>query len=357
MDKVEKNITNRDMYQLMFFDGEKNNHAGFKAPQDVRSIMAGMGFEEIDINVSYRATDNGILAGIRYLRAIFQCFDIFRKIKKNSVVFIQTPTGGGAVRDYVLKKLKEKKEVRIITLFHDIEALRGLENKGEDTFFKRILQLSDGIIVHNSRMRDWFISQKIFSGKIVCLDVFDYLFTPMKRERKLLRQVIIAGNLSPDKVKYIAKIRDVGSAFILYGPNYDEMTAGDNMTYKGSFSPDELPHILEDGFGLIWDGDSVETCSGMFGQYLRYNNPHKLSLYLASGLPVFIWKEAAEAEFVEKNGVGYTISSLHDIASILDSITDDEYKALCERVNRISSELVSGTYTKRAVTELLSEIE
>ncbi len=33
-------------------------------------------------------------------------------------------------------------------------------------------------------------------------------------------------------------------------------------TYFGSFLPDELPAALEGGFGLVWDGDSAETCSG-----------------------------------------------------------------------------------------------
>ena len=41
-------------------------------------------------------------------------------------------------------------------------------------------------------------------------------------------------------------------------------------TYFGSFLPDELPVALEGGFGLVWDGDSAETCSGVFGEYLRF---------------------------------------------------------------------------------------
>ncbi|NRO11242.1 Beta-1,6-galactofuranosyltransferase WbbI [Lactobacillus helveticus] len=48
------------------------------------------------------------------------------------------------------------------------------------------------------------------------------------------------------------------------------------------------------------------------GNYLRYNDPHKLSLYLASGIPVIIWKKAAEAKFVEENKVGITVDSLED---------------------------------------------
>lgn len=344
-------------YQLLFSNGRRDNDAGFKAPHDVTMTLSDMDFEEIDVDVSYRDSKCKTERCIHYLKAFFQCLGLLRKIKRNSIVFIQTPTGGSIVRDYVLKKLKKKKNVRIITLFHDVEALRGLENKGEDRFFYLILELSDGIIVHNPRMKEWFIQEGLFKKDIVSLDIFDYLYTPEKKERRLVRQVIIAGNLKPDKAQYIRKIKDLGVSFVLYGPGYDDSVSGENITYKGSFPPDELPHVLADGFGLIWDGVSIETCSGMFGEYLRYNNPHKLSLYLASGLPVFIWKDAAEAEFVERNGVGYSISSLSDIPTILEKITEDEYNALLGRVDVVSAKLVNGMYTKNAVTSLLDKID
>ena len=62
---------------------------------------------------------------------------------------------------------------------------------------------------------------------------------------------------------------------------------------------------------------SSETCKGSFGEYLRINNPHKTSLYLASGIPVIIWSKAALAEFIEKNKCGITVDSLYEIADKL----------------------------------------
>lgn len=355
IENIENSVSIR-RYQLFFKNGRKNNDAGYKAPHDVTITLSNMGFEEIDIDVSYREEKCKAERCLHYLKAFLQCLGLLRKIKRNSIVFIQTPTGGSIVRDYVLKKLKKKKNVRIITLFHDVEALRGLENKGEDRFFYLILELSDGIIVHNSRMKEWFINKGL-KKDIVCLDIFDYLYTPEANKREHDKQVIIAGNLKPDKAQYIRKIKDLSIPFVLYGPGYEDSISGENITYKGSFPPDELPYVLADGFGLIWDGDSTETCSGMFGEYLRYNNPHKLSLYLASGLPVFIWKDAAEAEFVEENGVGYSVSSLSDIPTILEKITEDEYNALLERVDVVSAKLVNGMYTKNAVASLLDKID
>lgn len=355
-----KSRVGMNRYQLMFSENKRVNNAAFKAPEDVAAIAAGLGFRRLDINVRYRAFSDRskLVEGYYYLKSVIQCLSVLVKVRKDSVVLIQTPTGGGFVRNYMLDKLRRRKHVKFISLFHDVEKLRGIQlGADEEYFFSFLLSISDVIIVHNSRMKEWFMKEmKVDDKRIVSLDVFDYLYKPEPRERKLKRHVIIAGNLDPKKARYLSSLRELKTEFVLYGSNFDESVSGENIIYRGSFPPEELPGVLEDGFGLIWDGDSGETCSGMFGNYLRYNNPHKLSLYLASGLPVFIWKEAAEAEFVEKYGVGYAVSSLSDIASILDRITDDEYRELCLRVEAVSLKLVSGFFTQNALTAALERI-
>ena len=113
----------------------------------------------------------------------------------------------------------------------------------------------------------------------------------------------------------------------------------DNITYGGVLPADQVPKVLTRGFGLIWDGDSVETCKGGFGEYLRYNNPHKLSLYLSSGLPV------------EKNKVGYAIESLKDIHELLQEISKDEYIKIAENVRKLSQKLANGNYMRLALNK------
>ena len=36
------------------------------------------------------------------------------------------------------------------------------------------------------------------------------------------------------------------------------------------FLPEELIENLEGSLGLVWDGNTIETCDGPFGNYLRY---------------------------------------------------------------------------------------
>src|SRR5699024_6210027 len=80
----------------------------------------------------------------------------------------------------------------------------------------------------------------------------------------------------------------------LYGNGYIGNQIG--LDYKGAFPSDKINSIIKGKYGLIWDGDRIDTCSGNVGNYLRYNNPHKLSMYLVANMPVIIWDKAAEAD-------------------------------------------------------------
>ena len=120
---------------------------------------------------------------------------------------------------------------------------------------------------------------------------------------------------------------------------------------------DEIPSKLTRGFGLVWDGDSLDGCRGQSGQYLRYNNPHKLSLYLSSGLPVVIWTGAAEAGFVREHGVGLCVDSLNDLEEIFRNMTKEEYDALCDNVQRLSGKLRKGEYAEAAIKAAAAILE
>ena len=129
------------------------------------------------------------------------------------------------------------------------------------------------------------------------------------------------------------------------------------MIYKGSFKPDEVPGVLEGSFGLVWDGNTASTCGGNTGEYLRYNNPHKTSLYLASGIPVIVWSEAAMSGFVSENHVGIAVGSLYEIEEKVNAISDADYKEMKDNAIAVSAKLRSGYYFETAIKTVLSKIE
>ena len=188
---------------------------------------------------------------------------------------------------------------------------------------------------------------------MVSLEIFDYLIPNFEEKNVPQKEeaIIIAGNLIPTKSGYLYNLPEQ-PAYNLYGMGYDESRALKNTTYFGSFMPDDLPAALEGSFGLVWDGDSSETCQGSYGNYLRFNNSHKASLYLASGFPVVVWKESALAHFILEKSCGIAVASLHDLEAALENLTEKEYADLSENARRIGKDLREGYYLRSALKKL-----
>lgn len=346
-------------YQIVFANGEKNNHAGTKAPDDVAEIADTLGFERLNIDFRYSNTSNPIKKVFLIFVAVFDFIKLYFKVEKGSVVLCQAPMGGGCVRPFTLRQLKKKKHVYLIFLVHDVDLLRHKTPlKSFIREFMTMLSVADKMIVHNEKMKRWFVEERqVDENRLVVLEIFDYLYPYKDKEVLFDKCVTIAGNLGKNKAPYLMHLKDLNTSFNLYGPFYSPALDGENITYKGSVPSSELPALLSNGFGLIWDGNEVNTCSGDYGNYLRFNNPHKLSLYLASGLPVFIWSQAAEADFVKKNDVGYCIDCLGDIDKIMKTLTEEEYRAKAENCRKISERLVNGEYTRKALTSALDGLK
>lgn len=332
---------------------EKNfieNHAGSKARNDIADILVKDGWEPL---VVHHSEGKGILDKIKMLFLTRNDWSkIYHKIPENSELLIQYPLAMypkvSTVAIPFLKKIK-RKSVKLIFLIHDLDSLRGVYKNGEREF----LSTADVIIAHNPVMVD-YLKQNGYSNKeIRSLNIFDYLIqdTMACRKEGEKTEVVIAGNLKREKAGYVYRLNEVEGEiqFRLYGPNYDGETQGGNVKYCGQYKPEELPEKLEGGFGLVWDGDDIEKCTGVFGKYMKYNNPHKTSLYLASGLPVIIWEEAAMAKFIEENGLGISIRDLKEISRIINNLSEEQYRIMQRNVNDIAFRLSNGEMLRQVL--------
>lgn len=344
--------------QLVFVNGADCNQAGSKAPKDISIIADEIGFKRISVRVSYKS-HSGCRKLCDYLVSIFDWYRFLHEVPIGAAVLLQCPMeGGGQVRSFILRLMKKLKSVKYIAVVHDVASLRyKAPQKSDLSEFNLMLDIADMMIVHNEVMKQWFKKKNVSPSKLIPLNIFDYLMEIKSSKPHFEKSVSIAGNLDLKKSGYLAELKKLKSEFILYGPNFDEKIAAPNVLYRGSYPPEELPKHLNQGFGLIWDGETADTCLGDYGNYLRYNNPHKLSLYIASGMPVFIWKEAAEAPFVVNNKLGFAISSLKDIDDIFEKLDEKEYKILADNVDKFSRNLMDGINTKTALGEALNKIK
>lgn len=207
-------------------------------------------------------------------------------------------------------------------------------------------------------MKNYLIKQGFKEKNIIELVIFDYLHEcelPVQREKN--KEIIIAGNLLSGKCKYLYRLceeQKLDFTLNLYGPNYTGPLESDYVNYYGSLPPDILPGEMKGSFGLVWDGEELDRCAGNAGEYVKYNNPHKCSLFLASNIPVIIWREAALAEFVENNKVGIVVDSILDIANAIDNISNEEYNQMLLNTIEVGKKLRAGFYTKKALNDIHS---
>lgn len=342
---------NRKMYQIVELS-ETLMHAGSKATSDVTKILSQMGVESLEIMTVSRSK-NPIKKATRQLSYLNQWKRVCRKIEKESILFLQNPFYHNQLGRFTqLSNLKKNKNIKVISIVHDVNELRGsFDSKYFEIEFSQMLELADVLIVHNENMKKWFIEYGVSEDRLFVLEIFDYLTDkPLAVASSLEKVVTVAGNLSKEKSPYVYKLHQLPDLDVnLYGVNYEKEIISDNISYKGAFPSDQVPYELNAGFGLVWDGDSVESCTGNTGNYLRYNNPHKLSLYLSSGLPVIVWNESAEADFVRKNKVGFTVNSLGEITDIFKKMSLDEYLDYQKNAIQVGSKLQCGYYTNKVI--------
>lgn len=341
-----------------FLHNEHEKNAGSKARNDVEAILISEGYEGLELKVENWYKMNFFKAQQHKYRATKSVFD---QLGAGDELVIQFPIIHHTFFISRLIKQAQKRGAKFYLLIHDVETLRhaaGSEVKFRHkvrNYFqeKKALMSVDGIIVHNDIMKKVLVSQGVPADKMVILEIFDYLIPNFEEKTAPQKDqpIIVAGNLNPTKSGYLYNLPEQ-PAYNLYGVGYDESRALKNTSYFGSFMPDNLPTALEGSFGLVWDGDSSETCQGSYGNYLRFNNSHKASLYLASGFPVVVWKESALAHFILEKSCGIAVASLHDLEAALENLTEKEYADLSENARRIGKDLREGYYLRSALKKL-----
>lgn len=335
--------------------------AGVKARDDLEVVFREKGMEPLEIpsHQQEREEAGKVSKFLWHLKARKNWSRRTKALSDGDELFLQFPPVertflmGGVVR------AMRRRGARLTLFIHDMEILRRGRRKDVSLISRlplwllevNVLKQADRVVAHNPSMKEYLVQMGIPADRICSLGIFDYLipgFEEHVSEGKDVRgPVIIAGNLRPHKAAYAYCLPE-DTAFDLYGVGY-EGEDRPNVRYHGSFPPDELPLAMAGSFGLVWDGSSVETCSGVYGEYLKINNPHKTSLYLASGFPVIVWKEAALADFVRENGVGIAVESLTELSSVLSALTEEEYAGMLRRTAELSKKLRSGYFAGKAI--------
>lgn len=288
--------------------------ASSKAPNDVSEIARKCGYEEKYV---FRTQNNN-----KFFSALINFCSLVKELKKTDSkckILLQYPCFNEFFFQFARFFFPKR---RYITVIHDLNSIRVNGQISKAEVFS--LSIFNEIIVHSPEMKDFISGYLPKNTRFHVLHCFPYLTNSVCRISENLNEVCFAGNLDKSFFlkDFISNVK--GIKLKLFGKMDNKLPQNINVEYCGMFNPDDISS-LSGSWGLVWDGDSAETCSGTWGEYLKIIAPHKFSLYIAAGIPVIVWSESAMARLVRQYKLGITVSNLSNIEMEIKRSNQTEY--------------------------------
>lgn len=178
---------------------DNSKDASSKAVKDCNQILKNLGFISFQLNI--------LRSGNKFIKKINNSFQMMKiyKIPKNSLVIIPHPIYINKKYMEFIKNAKEKNNLVLVFLIHDLDSLRGMfldAKKDFEWLDNTMYEIADYIIAHNANMISYLIEKGVSRNKIINLKIFDYLtdLNIQKKEIKRSLTLNIAGNLDAKKV-------------------------------------------------------------------------------------------------------------------------------------------------------------
>lgn len=327
--------------------------AGNKAKTDIERIMESMNFQNAGL---HRTVYKGTLPHF-FLTLLGVIISTIR-LRKGDILVLQYP-----LKKYfsLVCRIAHLRGAKTIIQIHDLGSFR----RKALTVDKEIRRLNHAnyIIAHNESMKKWLLNNgcKPLLGTI---GIFDYLSDSKPTNSMQLSKpyiIIYAGALNPRKNSFLYDWGEHINQYCvkLYGNGFELSKAKGKDKFKpmGFIKSDDMISSAQGHFGLVWDGESIDCCSGDFGTYLEINNPHKTSLYIRCCLPIIIWEKAALAKFVQDHRIGICVNSLRELDKRLNNITPKQYQTMKENICTLSEQLADGFFFKNAVNKGVNRLK
>lgn len=340
------------MNRLVYISRNYRNRlsAGNKAKSDYEDIAASLGGRNLGLARSYGG--NKIAGFLLNLVGIVKASLLLRRGDR---LFLQYP-----VKKYFtfLCRVARQHGAETTVLIHDLGSCRRKKLSVEQEI--RRLSHADHVIATNPTMASWLRDHGL-KGDIGALGLHDYL-SPAPLPMQLQStpdghiRVVYAGSLSMKKNAFFVKLSQELKDFrlVVYG-NRDGLTGlteNPCIEWHDFLESDEFIRTVSADFGLVWDGDSMDTCSGAWGEYLRLNTPHKASFYLRAGLPLIVWKESAIAPIIENEGIGFAVSSLSEIPQRLSTLTAADLQHMKQQAAHMAKRINEGQFLSQALSSI-----
>ncbi len=325
--------------QMIYYDKDDKPYTPYvKARADITKFLEREGF--IIENVAYKHSK---FAPLRSLYKIISHIGVLSKIDRGDNVWFEHPEPIFEVfYKFLLRRLR-RKGCKIFFITMDLHHLIYEQNIDKDIC---LLNFSDVTFLHADKMKH-LAQQRGAKCGLRCIHFFPYYTEDtMIPEQEMLQMrdiVSFAGSLTNADFLYDFLRTDFQNIKVrFYGFNQNvDLTPYKNKEYMGKFEPSNVS-ALKSGWGLVWNGVSMHSLEGMLGEYLKYNSPHKMSLYIVAGMPVIAHKDTGLARQIEEKKIGITVNSLLELDEKIGNMSEDEYKEILHNVRTEGEKLRKG---------------
>lgn len=320
--------------------------SGIIANKMAAESISEVGFRKLHYPRIYSAKlhEMGKEARWEYLEALLSC------VLPGDTVIVQYPlwTNNTEFELEFVNYLKIERKAKIVAMVWDIiswvQDNRDRDYKGDASLW--MLNKYDLVIAANPKMAKRLREEGGVTRPMMPMHLTDILYSgPLKQKQFKKEFYYVATGIDPAMIQEYPTQMPIN--FI--GPNGNVKDAPDYVRLLGAMDTNDIPYQLDGGFGLLYYPQEGGY-KGMH-RYGEYNNPMKLSLYLAAGLPVILLSNSAHAKWIKEQGVGLIIDSLSDIERVVNEVTEADYEQMLENIKPWQKAVSTGFFTKNAALE------
>ena len=214
-----------------------------------------------------------------------------------------------------------------------------------------LYQQADVLIVPSEKMKKRLLEEGLENPKILIQGMWDHPHSLALYKPIFKREIFFAGSLErfPGLLNWSHPIplrvfsnqpigKNQAPTFIVEGWKRDE---------------ELLLELSKGGFGLVW---GTTENPGENRDYYGMNLSHKVSTYLAAGIPVIVPKNLSTMQFIVEQGLGFAVETLEEASQLVSSITEEEYRDMTARIEMFSYLLKEGYFTKKILVEAIFQL-
>ncbi|AMB96053.1 hypothetical protein [Aerococcus urinae] len=274
---------------------------------------------------------------------------ILAGVSQGDLVVVQLPTWNDSRFERALiDKIKYTFKAHLAVFIHDIPPIMFPQNYYLMSSLIEIYNEAELVIVPSQEMYQRLYLEGLTVNKILVQAMWDHPTDFQPRDISFQKRIHFAGDIN--KFDFI-KHWSLETPIDVYSNHARDLDLPQSVTIKGWLPDYELlTNLSKGGFGLVWtDQDYIQD-------YFQMCITHKLSTYLAAGIPVFVPESLSNKKIIEDNGLGFVVKSLEEANEVIENMSESTYQELINSVANFRQLITKGYFTQRLLTATVFKI-